>query len=106
MENDFLFMYHILCFYFFFSFLCSYYKILFVTGSPLHAKKQVEKEAGAFEQTFLVFRFGIGWHYTARRFVISFSFYKFTTHDLMNITLLYFIIPFYNFISIVTFILF
>ena len=59
-------------------------------------KKQVEKEVGAFEQTFPVFRFGIGWHYTARRFVISFTFYKFTTHDLMNITLLYFIIPFCN----------
>ena len=26
-------------------------------------KKQVEKEAGAFEQTFPAFRFGIGWHY-------------------------------------------
>ena len=34
--------------------------------------------------------------YTARRFVISFTFYKFTTHDLINITLLYFITPFYN----------
>ena len=38
-------MYHILCFYLFLSlFLCSYYKILFVIGSPLHAKSRQRKK--------------------------------------------------------------
>ena len=60
-------------------------------------KKQVEKEAGAFEQTFPAFRFGIGWHYILLDVLLLVSLsINLLLMNLINITLLYFITPFYN----------
>ena len=95
MENDFLFMYHILCFCFC-LFLCSYYKILFVIGSPLHAKSRQRKKQVLLNRHSLFFVSEQGGTILLDVLLLVSLSINLLLMNLINITLLYFITPFYN----------